>query len=325
MVGPNGAGKSTLVQLVAGGLKPGVGHVRIDGETVTSAGVHVPPHRRRCSLVGQRPLLFPHLSVLDNVAFGPVSRGVPRRAARRRAAAELEQIGVGDLAPRKPSTLSGGQAQRVAVARALAIDPEIVLLDEPFAALDATVAPALRLHLRERLTGITTVLVTHDFLDVVSLASSVIELADGRVVDSGSVDAMYARPTTAFLAQFAGLDLLRGTATGDTLELAGGVIVTGTEAETGYRGPARAAFPPSAVAVYRAAPEGSPRNALPASVTAVEDRRPVQRVTLEIAGQAVDADLTPAAVRDLELAPGAQVFAVIKATEISIYPAPATG
>ncbi|MDO5676316.1 MAG: ATP-binding cassette domain-containing protein [Propionibacteriaceae bacterium] len=320
VVGPNGAGKSSLIQLIAGGLLPDRGTVALHGLELSGPGRAVPVHKRQFGYLEQRALLFPHLTVLDNVAFGPRSRGVSKAAARARAEEELAAVGAGDLASRRPSQLSGGQGQRVALARALAIDPEVVLLDEPFAALDSTVTPELRRLLRTRLRGVTTVLVTHDFLDVVSLADHVVEVGGGAVLGQGSVDSMAQRPTTEFLAGFVGLNLLRGTSrAGGELVLGEGVSVAGLSDAPLADGEARAVFPPTAVSLFRAAPHGSPRNELPAVVELVEDRWPVQRVTLSVAGQRLAADLTPAAVRELALAPGDRVVAVLKATQVALH------
>lgn len=320
LVGPNGAGKSSLLQLLAGALQPDRGRIRLGDEIVVDGEVRVPPHRRRVAYLEQRSLLFPHLSVRRNVEFGLRARGVDRGTARARAERELDAVGCLDLADRRPRELSGGQAQRIALARALATDPELLLLDEPLAALDARVAPELRRLLRDRLHGVTTVLVTHDFLDVAAMADRVVELAQGRVVAEGAVDVLCQAPTTEFLAGFVGVNLLHGELVGpDAIALGDGVVVTGLAAGGPVVGHGRAVFPPEAVSVFRVDPHGSPRNALPARVVAVEDRWPVQRITLEVAGQRVAADLTPGAVRELALTPGDHVVAVLKATQVALF------
>lgn len=326
VIGPNGAGKSSLLQLISGELAPDAGVVTVHGRDLSGPGGHVPPHLRRFGYVEQRSLLFPHLSVVDNVAFGLRARGIGRAVSRRRALDELAAVGCRDLADRRPAELSGGQAQRVSVARSLAADPEVVLLDEPMAALDATVAPELRRLLRERLQGVTTLLVTHDFLDVVTLADRMIELADGAVVAEGAVDDLGERPSSAFLAGFVGVNLLHGQSRGDSaVWLDASTAIAGLSRDDLPAGPTRAVFSPAAVSIFRAAPHGSPRNELPATVVGIEDRWPVQRVTLEVAGQRIAADLTPAAVRDLSLTPDLTVTAVVKATQVSLHPGGATG
>lgn len=195
LVGPNGAGKSTLIQLLHGTLVPDEGEIshtpharqRVWVRIGDGRRIWVPTHRRDCATVGQDAHLFPHLSVLDNVAYGPRSRGHSRRTARARAEAELAAVGLLDLADQRPGQLSGGQARRVAIARALAIDPVLVLLDEPFAGVDAGSLPELRTLLAERLQGRTTVLVTHDPDDVRALAHRLVQLDSGRVVSEQDI------------------------------------------------------------------------------------------------------------------------------------------
>ncbi|WP_022909172.1 ATP-binding cassette domain-containing protein [Aestuariimicrobium kwangyangense] len=185
VVGPNGAGKSTLVQLLQGSVVPDEGEIALGERRWVRIGqgrrLWVPPERRGCAVVGQTTGLFPHLSVLDNVAYGPLAHRHSRRFARDRARAELDSLGLSGLADRRPRQLSGGEAKRVAIARALAVDPRLVLLDEPFAGVDATALPELRSVLRARLASCTAVLVTHDPEDVRVLAHHLLELADGRV------------------------------------------------------------------------------------------------------------------------------------------------
>ncbi|MDO5068312.1 MAG: ATP-binding cassette domain-containing protein [Propionibacteriaceae bacterium] len=318
VVGPNGAGKSTLLDLIAGALRPSAGAVWLCGEEVSGPRRHLPPWRRRISYVEQRSLLFPHLDVLDNVAFGPRARGVGAAEARRRALAELDAVNCADLADRGVDQLSGGQAQRVALARALAVDPDILLLDEPFKALDATVTPELRRLLRQRLAGQTTVLVTHDLVDVVALTDQVVELSGGRVVANGPVEELVQAPATPFLADFAGLNLLHGSSDGNRVQLGEGSAVAGVGEVP--RGPARAVFAPTAVSLFLHPPQGSPRNQLAAVVVAVEDRHFGQRVSLEVAGQHIAADVTAAAAAELGVRSGMRLVAVVKATEVSLHP-----
>ncbi|MCG7428153.1 ATP-binding cassette domain-containing protein [Helcobacillus sp. ACRRO] len=200
LIGPNGAGKTTTIDVLAGTL---TGH----GSTVTLGDrdlTDLPAHRRRLGCLEQRALLFPHMSVLANVEFGMRAHGVRRPRARARE--ELEAVGCGHLAGRRPHQVSGGQAQRIALARALATDPDLVLLDEPLSALDAALAPAMRRLLRARLAGTTALLVTHDVLDVLALADRVAVIEGGRLVAEGPTDAVLASAQTPFVEDFVGTD-----------------------------------------------------------------------------------------------------------------------
>ncbi|KAA9393902.1 ATP-binding cassette domain-containing protein [Kocuria coralli] len=181
ITGPNGAGKSTILGVLAGLLIPASGRGTVGGRVLfdlddAGRGTWVPPHRRGVTLMAQRPLLFPHLTVLENVAFAPRSRGLGRSAARDKAMQWLEDLSATRFADRRPEALSGGQAQRVALARALAAEPEVLLLDEPLAPVDAGGKTELRELLVRVLAGRTAVVVSHDPQDVGELAQEVLEL-----------------------------------------------------------------------------------------------------------------------------------------------------
>jgi molybdate transport system ATP-binding protein len=320
LLGPNGSGKSTALGVTAGLVLPDAGRVELDGHVLTdvSAGVRVPPHARRTALLGQEPLLFPHLDALENVAFGPRSAGTPRSSARAHAQRWLDEVGVGELSGRRPSQLSGGQAQRVAVARALAAEPALLLLDEPLAALDVAVLPALRQTLRRVLADRTAVVVTHDPLDALLLADRVVVLSDGRVVEEGPSADVLSRPRSPFAARLAGLNLVAGVWRSGSVVSAEGLTVHGLvsgEPPADGEG-AIATFRPAAVAVYRDPVEGSPRNAFEVTVTELEPLADLIRVH---AGP-LHADVTVQAVAELGLEAGLAVTFVVKATEVSLYP-----
>ena len=322
VLGPNGAGKSTLLAVAAGLLRPDSGRVVLDGVELTGPGVWVAPHARRIALLAQDPLLFPHLSALENVAFGPRSRGTQRRTAREQARTWLEDVGVADLADRRPGQLSGGQAQRVAVARALAADPRVLLLDEPMAALDVAVRPALRQSLRRVLADRTVVLVTHDVLDALLLADRVVVVDGGRVVEAGPTTDVLTRPRSPFAARIAGLNMVRGTWHDGAVDGPDGVVVKGLTSDPVpvVGDPVVAVFRPSAVSVYREPPSGSPRNIIAATVSDLEPFGDQVRVRATPAdGQSLAADVTTLAVAELDLVPGLPVVFSIKATEVSIY------
>ena len=308
LMGPNGAGKSTALSLIAGLLQPATGEIRLDGTKLD-----MPPHQRGIALMSQDALLFPHLSVLDNVAFGPRSGGESRRTSRDVARRWLDEVEAASYADRRPSQLSGGQAQRVALARALAVAPTLLLLDEPLAALDVSVAATMRQLLRRVLAGRTAVIVTHDVLDALLLADRVIVLDGGRVVEDGPTGAVLSRPRSAFAARVAGLNLVRGPWDGRAIDGIEGIpdspLATGAEAV--------AVFRPSAVAVYRDPPGGSPRNVIPGVVTEIE---PLGE-QFQVRTDRLTASVTAAAIADLGLVPGSDVFFVVKASEVAIYPA----
>jgi molybdate transport system ATP-binding protein len=283
----------------------------------------MPVHRRRVALLTQRPALFPHLDVLANVAFGPRATGSSATVSRGRALSELAAVGCAEFASRRPHELSGGQAQRVAIARALATDPDVVLLDEPLAGLDVAVAAEVRHTLAARLHDRTALLVTHELLDIWTIAEQVAVIEDGRVTEAGPVAALLARPTSSFLGRLAGTNLFTGTAVDDSsLLIAPGVVLHGLsdpEQPLVTGGAGLASVQPAAVALHLDDPGGSPRNHLAAVVTGIEPRGHYVRVALTVAGQALAADVTVQAVTELGLRPGLAVQAAVKATQVRLY------
>ncbi|MBK1785379.1 sulfate/molybdate ABC transporter ATP-binding protein [Prauserella cavernicola] len=331
VLGPNGSGKSTLLGCLAGLFVPDDGVVTLGERTLTrTPRLLVQPHDRGVGLLAQDALLFPHLSVVDNVAFAPRSRGASRVASREAARHWLSEVDAAELADRKPAQLSGGQAQRVAIARALAGEPDLLLLDEPLAALDVDAAPAIRGLLRRVLRAAgnqrATVLVTHDPLDALALADHVLVLSRGRVVERGLTRDVLSAPRTPFTARIAGLNLVVGVAEEQGLRTAGGFISGIPAPDVAAGEPAVAVFSPGSVAVY---PEGehsagSPRNTVAAVVGALEPHGAVVRLrTVDGDGWAegLAADLTPAAVAELALEPGTPVRLAVKAAAVAIHPA----
>jgi molybdate transport system ATP-binding protein len=297
VIGPNGAGKTTLLRALAGIADAGPhAVVEVDGTSWTDPPVLV--RDRRVGLVFQDQALFPHLSALDNVAFGPRSRGVTRTEADATARSWLDRFGIGDLAERRPRQLSGGQAQRVAIARALATDPALLLLDEPFAGLDVGVATALRLELARHLAAYdgVTLLVTHHALDALTLASRVLVLDAGRVAQEGTPEEVAARPRTDHVARLVGLNVLR-------------------------RDDAFSAFSPTAVTVSRQEPEGSARLRWQGEILSVVPHGDALRLLVD-AGPHLLADVTPAAAAELGLVPGRTVWLAVKETAVEWYSAP---
>jgi molybdate transport system ATP-binding protein len=328
VLGPNGAGKSTLLGLIAGLLRPDAGRIVLDDAVLADDRTWTAPHARAVALLAQQPLLFPHLSVRDNVAFGPRSAGRSRAEARRTADDWLDAVDAREFADRRPASLSGGQQQRVAVARALAAEPQLLLLDEPMAALDVGAAPALRALLRRVLRGAgaaasaegrarSAVLVTHEVLDALMLADRIVVLDGGRIVEQGPVRQVLGSPRSAFTARIAGLNLVPGRALEAGLAASDGRTIVGRAEGTDVGAAAVAVFSPSAVAVFRSAPQGSPRNAFEVVVAELEPRGDLVRVH---AGDGLAADVTLGSAAELGLAPGDRLVFSVKATEVRVLP-----
>ncbi len=328
LLGPNGAGKSTLLNLIAGLVVPDSGRIVLGEDVVTDTqtGRLVRPHARGVASLTQNSLLFPHLDVAANVAFAPRSRGLRRREAREIARHWLTAVDALDLAHRRPSRLSGGQAQRVALARALAAEPRLLLLDEPMAALDVDTAPGLRRLLRTvlREQRRTALVVTHDVLDALAVADTVVVVESGRIVERGPTSDVLTSPRSAFAAKIAGVNLLTGQAAADgSLTTAWGLQVLGHGAGI-EPGRSVAVFAPSAVAVHLEPPRASPRNVFPVTIAAMDTQGAHIRVrgaTNPDGSPGPAADVTPAAVSELDLEPGRSVYFVVKSQEVAIHSA----
>lgn len=290
VVGPNGSGKTTLVQALAG-LVPADGHAHLDGRDL----VRLPVRERDVGLVFQDQRLFPHLSALDNVAFGPRARGVPRREADATARDWLDRFGLGDLTDRRPGQMSGGQAQRVAIARALATKPRLLLLDEPFAGLDIGIATTLRLDLARHLRDFDgiTLLVTHDPLEAQVLSTRLLVLDHGKVAQQGTPAEVAAHPRTDHVARLVGLNLIRD----------GGRL---------------GVFRPRDAVLSQEAPTGSARHRWRGAIASVTPHGEAVRVLVE-GPVGVLADITPSAVAELELAPGREIWVSVKETVMEWY------
>jgi molybdate transport system ATP-binding protein len=321
LLGPNGSGKSTMLKALAGLIPVAAGRIVLAGQGLDDAAaeIFVEPAGRRVGFVFQDYRLFPHLSVLDNVAFPARARGQGKQAARSAAARWIDRLGLGGFTDRKPAELSGGQAQRVALARALASEPELLLLDEPLSALDAGTRLDVQAELRRHLAAFRgpCLLVTHDPLEALVLADRLLVLEEGRIVQQGTPAQVARQPATEYVAKLVGLNLFSGHVDGPAVTLSdGGTFVI---PDQGQRGEVLVAVRPSSVAVSLSQPEASSqRNTWRARVTGLTLL--ADRVRLDLAGQpGVLADVTPAAVADLALRPGSQVWLAVKATDLEVY------
>ena len=351
VVGHNGAGKSTLAQVVAGALRLDSGSARIGERVVDDAATFVPARRRGVAMVSQAPRIFTHMSVVANVAFPLRVRGVRRAQARAAALEQLRAVGIADLAYRRGSDLSGGQAARVALARALVFRPDVLILDEPTAALDVEATAQVSAVLRERLTGagITTLLVSHDIAEVLALASRMIVMGEGRVVEEGEPARVLASPSSVFAARLAGLNIVSGHAlarsglvgvrvgegelwaadlSGSDSGSVGVVDVSPGDAddsaasgENARGGRVALTFPPEAVVLSREEAHGSPRSVLPGVVAGIDVDGSLVTVRVALAGGvSVTARVTASAWADLGLGVGDSLWVSVKATQVRAIP-----
>ena len=347
VVGHNGAGKSTLAQVIAGTLCVDSGTVSIGERVVDDSATFVPARRRGVAMVSQAPRIFTHMSVLSNVAFPLRVRGVGRAQARAAALEQLRAVGIADLAFRRASDLSGGQAARVAIARALVFRPEVLILDEPTAALDVEATAQVSAVLRERLAGagITTLLVSHDIAEVLSLASHMIVMGEGRIVEEGEPARVLASPASVFAARLAGLNIVSGcpvsrpgmvgVRVGDGVLWAADLSGYGSgsagvaeavagdaddSAACGGRGQldrVALTFLPEAVALSREEAHASPRSVLPGVVAGIDVDGSLVSVRVALAeGVVVTARVTAAAWSELGLGVGDRLWVSVKATQV---------
>ena len=335
LIGPNGCGKSTLCLMIAGLLRT-QGYLKISDKTLDEPGwrgTFVSPGKRPVALLAQNPGIFTHMSVLDNVAFGPRCQGQGRRRARQRAWQELHAVGASHLAYRQGGELSGGQAARVALARALATSPQVLVLDEPMAALDVQARSQLRARLRERTRAraITVVMVSHDLVDIASLSDAVAVMDAGKLITQGPTAEILSTPSTEFVASLTGASLLNGTLAGDeatpqlklgkglSLRLAQWPQANADEPAWQVGAKAVALINSDAIALYPQQPKGSPRNVIPVSVSSLDGDGAVVSLSLRLAdGQRLRTRLTAAAIAELGIEVGTSLFAVIKATAITL-------
>ena len=329
VVGHNGAGKSTLAQVIAGTLRVDSGTVSIGERVVDDAATFVPARRRGVAMVSQAPRIFTHMSVLSNVAFPLRVRGVGRAQARAAALEQLRAVGIADLAFKRASDLSGGQAARVAIARALVFRPEVLILDEPTAALDVEATAQVSAVLRERLAGagITTLLVSHDIAEVLSLASHMIVMGEGRIVEDGEPARVLASPTSVFAARLAGLNIVSGAPVARSgmvgVRVGDGALWAAADSVGPGEESARVAltFPPEAVALSHEEAHASPRSVLPGVVAGIDVDGSLVSVRVALAeGVLVTARVTASAWSDLGLGVGEGLWVSVKATQVRAIP-----
>ncbi|MER7461131.1 ABC transporter ATP-binding protein [Micromonospora sp. NPDC126480] len=309
ILGPSGSGKSTLLSIIAGLTTPTGGDVRLAGRSV----LRQPPHRRDLGVVLQRPLLFPHLTVAENIAFGLRMRRTDRAVVRRRVAELLDAVALPAYADRRSTELSGGQQQRVALARALAARPAVLLLDEPFSALDPQLRGDMRALLAElhRREGTTTLFVTHDRDEATDVADHVAVLLDGHVAQHAPPAQLFRRPASLAVARFLGgaANAIPGTARAGRFDCPLGSL----HLDTNHQGPGLLLIRPEAIVVA----EHDAVNVIPAAITAVTDRGTHLDVRATSAGLTLHLTTGPAT----PLRPGDETILWLPPTQLSVVAA----
>ena len=299
IVGPNGAGKTTLLRAIAG-LEPlRSGRITVDDVRIDD----VPAYRRGIGLVPQSDLLMPHLDVLANVAFG---------SDRETAREFIDVVGMSASERRRPAALSGGQRKRIAIARALARRPRVLLLDEPFEGLDVATRADIRRVVAS--SGGMRLLVSHHPVDALALADRVVVIEGGRVVQDAAPSELSAHPRSRYVADLVGTNLYRGTFAGAVLHADGGAEIVTAQPSSGD---GFVTIHPRAVSLFCERPEGSPRNVWAGRITDIDEQ--TDRVRVRIDGDiSIVAELTHEALGALELGRGSSVYASVKATEIAV-------
>ncbi|NJE09535.1 tungstate ABC transporter ATP-binding protein WtpC [Thermococcus sp. MAR1] len=314
ILGPSGAGKTVLLEIIAGIIEPDDGKIVLNGEDIT----HFPPERRGLAYIPQNYALFPHMSVFDNIAFGLKLRGVPRSEIERKVKEISGILGIDHLLRRKPKTLSGGEQQRVAIARALVVEPELLLMDEPFANLDVQTRAKLLGEMKrwKRELGFTALHVTHSFEEAVSLGDRVGVMLNGRLVQVGPVRDVFSRPTSEEVARFLGFEnIIEGTAEGRILRSNG--VEIELPAET--MGRVRVGLRPEDIILSLEPIRSSARNEFRATVESVEELGPLVRVHLRIDGLHLRAFITRSSMLEMGITKGKELYVSFKASALHVF------
>jgi len=316
IIGPTGAGKSVLLEGIAGFYPLKSGRIFLNGREVTD----LPPERRNMAIVYQDFMLFPHMSVFDNIAFGLRKKSLSENELKREVSSIAERLHIAHLLGRRPDTLSGGEKQRVALARALVVRPKLLLMDEPFSALDSQTREELRRLIGDtaRDYGVTVIHVTHDFEDVFALATRVVLMRAGRVVQEGPPDEVFSKPIDDFAAGFVGTNVLRGevvsTGSVSAVRVGKAVVYTSERLEPGQR--VTLSLRPETIILARDSGECSARNALPATVVDTRRRGQLVWVTVDAGGLRLRVVVTPNAAELLGIKPGERFYALFKASSV---------
>lgn len=323
LVGPTGCGKTTVLRLLSGLLEPDAGRIALNGTMALDTGqkLSLPPQQRRVGVVFQDYSLFPHMTVLQNVAYGARARGASRSQATSAALEALERVGMAEQAALRPPRLSGGQQQRVALARALASGARALLMDEPMSALDASTRRQVRAELRRliKTLGLTTIVVTHDVVDALTLGDVLCVMREGQVVQIGDRRELLSRPRDRFVAEFLGINLLQGVADAGpdgltAVQCDGAVFYSSDD----VRGEVLLTCDPREIVLSREQPNDSSLNILHGRVASVAHFGAQTRIAIEN-GVSITAEITHLSEGRLGLQVGTEVYASFKASAARAY------
>ncbi|AMM54170.1 tungstate ABC transporter ATP-binding protein WtpC [Pyrococcus kukulkanii] len=314
ILGPSGAGKTVLLEIIAGIIDPDKGKIYLNGEDITD----YPPEKRGLAYIPQNYALFPNMTVYDNIAFGLKIRKTPKAEIERKVREIAEVLGIKHLLHRKPKTLSGGEQQRVAIARALVIEPELILMDEPFANLDVQTRSRLIREMKRwrKELGFTALHVTHSFEEAVSLGDRVGVMLSGRLVQVGEVSEVFSRPKSEEVARFLGFEnIIEGEANGRFLEVDGIRIELPREAQ----GRIRIGVRPEDIILSLSPIRSSARNEFRGTVEGVEDLGALVRVTVNVQDVRFRAFITRSSLVEMGIEEGKEVYVSFKASAVHIF------
>lgn len=319
LIGPTGSGKSLLLETIIGFYGPEKGRIILEGKDITD----LPPNMRQISIVYQDHMLFPHMNVFENIAYAVRKKLRDKKQIETEVKQIAGVLGIGELLYRKPATLSGGERQRAALARSLIVRPKLLLLDEPFSALDVRTKEKLRKMLKKAINEYsTTVLhVTHDFEDVWALANRVVVLRKGKVMQSGDPESVFRQPSPDFVAEFLGTNVLKGKVKAlegklTVIEAEGLEIYSSDPAEPGEE--VAISIRPEEIILARGIMESSARNTLKGKVTEVFKKEHLVVVEVEMGNVEIKAVVTPTSCEMLGLEPGREIYSVFKASNARI-------
>ncbi|MBW2001380.1 MAG: ATP-binding cassette domain-containing protein [Deltaproteobacteria bacterium] len=314
ILGPTGAGKTILLESIAGIYYPDKGRIRMGGKDITN----IPPRERNVSMVYQDYMLFPHLSVKKNIAFGMNIKKLPKKVIKEKVDAISQTLNIHHLLHRFPGTLSGGEKQRIAIARAMMTEPKALLLDEPLSALDAQTREGLRYELKKIHSDnkITIVHVTHNFEEVFSLADSVAVMREGEIIQVGNPDDVFRRPNCEFIANFVGVENLfkgRSTINNGTSDITiNGIKIVSTACNSGD---SVVSIRPEDILVSRNKIESSARNSFSGNITGVIDKGAIIKIVADC-GIPISAIITRRSFDDMGLSRGMSAYFTFKASDV---------